>query len=676
MSTPRERAELVAQRVREADPVLEPGLVDEAVAAVVTNGAVLRDLLRALQAGPDALHAGAPPSVGRLVTELRARGSTLAEPACVRCARTGRPLVATTEGGVCSRCRSRQLATACRDCGGVKPVAGRADNGDALCAACAPRPRRRCSACGQVRIIARRARGRDGDLCDRCHRGPVATCGVCGRAKPCNFVAQGRPICPSCSPRRSLACAHCGHSRPPTAQWPEGPVCEPCYRAALGRRGRCGGCDTERRLVSPPGPAATRCASCAGVAPLATCRRCGAEERPYAGGLCVVCALGERARRLLGPSGGALEPVSAAIAAAPQPYSAHNWLRSAASARILAELGALGAAVTHEALDAYSPPKAVDFLRHLLVANGVLAPRDEGLVRLEGWVKAKLETIDDAERRRLLRSYATWRLLRRARQRAAVPRPGDTPIAHAKAYLNAAIGFLAFLDVRGRDLSGCTQADADAWVVGSPGAHEARDFLDWALDRKLLAHVVIAGRVCEQSTALDDDTRWAAVQRLLHDDDVELTDRVAGCLVLLYGQQLTRIVAMTRDQLSFTDDAAHLQLGPTRIDVPEPLRGLLARLSCEGRRYTGVGSPSASPWLFPGLCPGRPLGASHLGERLRRLGIPTMAGRRAALVHLAAHLPAAALADLLGIAPTTAVRWVRAAGGDWTTYAAQVVRDR
>ncbi len=171
------------------------------------------------------------------------------------------------------------------------------------------------------------------------------------------------------------------------------------------------------------------------------------------------------------------------------------------------------------------------------------------------------------------------------------------------------------------------------------------------------------------STALDDDTRWSVVERLLHDDGVDLTDRVAGCLVLLYGQQLSLIVAITRDQLVITDDVARLHLGATHIEVPDPLRGLLSRLASEGRRYTGVGSPPVAPWLFPGLSPGRPLSAARVGERLRRLGIPTMAGLRAALMHLGARLPAAVLADLLGIAPTTAVRWVRAAGGDWTTYA-------
>ena len=70
-----------------------------------------------------------------------------------------------------------------------------------------------------------------------------------------------------------------------------------------------------------------------------------------------------------------------------------------------------------------------------------------------------------------------------------------------------------------------------------------------------------------------------------------------------------------------------------------------------------------SPWLFPGGLPGRPITASRLGQRLNILGIYAMAGRRAALTDLAAQMPAAVLADLLHIAPGTAVRWMRQAGG-------------
>ncbi|EQD56695.1 hypothetical protein B2A_05134 [mine drainage metagenome] len=56
--------------------------------------------------------------------------------------------------------------------------------------------------------------------------------------------------------------------------------------------------------------------------------------------------------------------------------------------------------------------------------------------------------------------------------------------------------------------------------------------------------------------------------------------------------------------------------------------------------------------------------------------MPTMAGRRAALMNLASQLPAAVLAELLHLHPTTAVHWVSLAGGDWNSYAAEVASDR
>ena len=79
--------------------------------------------------------------------------------------------------------------------------------------------------------------------------------------------------------------------------------------------------------------------------------------------------------------------------------------------------------------------------------------------------------------------------------------------------------------------------------------------------------------------------------------------------------------------------------------------------------------------MFPGLDPGLPLTAYQLGQRLRRLGIEPTPGRRAALSHLAAHLPAAMLTRLLNITPATAVRWTKTVGADWTSYAAQLIRD-
>jgi len=118
----------------------------------------------------------------------------------------------------------------------------------------------------------------------------------------------------------------------------------------------------------------------------------------------------------------------------------------------------------------------------------------------------------------------------------------------------------------------------------------------------------------------------------------------------------------------------HRSTAAHRPRTPTGLAGLLTELIDTGRRYVGVGAPTASPWLFPGHLPGRPISPARLGERLRTLGIRALPGRRATLLQLAAEVPAAVLADLLHLSVGTATRWTRDAGGDWACYAAELAR--
>lgn len=128
---------------------------------------------------------------------------------------------------------------------------------------------------------------------------------------------------------------------------------------------------------------------------------------------------------------------------------------------------------------------------------------------------------------------------------------------------------------------------------------------------------------------------------------------------------------MTADQVTRRSDATTtIRFASCPITVPQPLAGLLRAHLDTPRPYTGVGSPTTSPWLFPGHLPGRPLTAARLGDRLAHFGIDARAARRAALIQLAAELPAAVLADLLHLSPGTAVTWTHTARGDWKRYAA------
>jgi hypothetical protein len=66
----------------------------------------------------------------------------------------------------------------------------------------------------------------------------------------------------------------------------------------------------------------------------------------------------------------------------------------------------------------------------------------------------------------------------------------------------------------------------------------------------------------------DHDQRWAQIARLLH-DTIDLTDRVAGALLLLlYGQHLTPIVAITHDQIKTQGPQVFLQLGTNNLHIP------------------------------------------------------------------------------------------------------------
>jgi hypothetical protein len=544
-------------------------------------------------------------------------------------------------------------------------------------------PRRRCGRCERINEIAVRADGDRPDVCVNCYRPPDATCRLCGRTRPCYYIGEGRPTCITCSPRRTAHCAHCGQQRHPTAHWPEGPVCAPCYDTALRRRGRCSGCGELRRLVAPPGPAATRCCDCAGTRPLARCAECGIEDKLYERARCERCTLVRRANQLLaGPDGtvpAALTGVHAAIAASAKPRKALNWLRNGAGAPILAAIATGTTPLTHTALDEHPKPRAADHVRQMLVAHGALPERDEPLARLERWIDDKLAAVDRPEVASLVRRFATWQVLRSLRRRVE-HRPPNHRVAtrYARNQVSTAIGILDWLHQRNITLSDCTQHDVDRWLAGPPLRREARHFLSWAARRGLAAKLTIRVIPEHPGQALDAEDRWAIARRLLHDDQLDLIDRVAGSFVLLYAQPLSRIAVMTHDQVTLHDDGAlSVSFATHDVELPEPLAALVATLATGARHgHVGIGAPETTRWLFPGHLPGRPITPARLGTRLAVFGIDARAARRAALLQLAAELPAPVLAGSLGITTATAVDWVKAAGGDWANYAAEITRTR
>jgi hypothetical protein len=173
-----------------------------------------------------------------------------------------------------------------------------------------------------------------------------------------------------------------------------------------------------------------------------------------------------------------------------------------------------------------------------------------------------------------------------------------------------------------------------------------------------------------QVAAIDDSERVTLTARLLHDDSLDLRDRVAGCLVLIYAQPASRIVTLTIDDVTHTTERnVRLRLGRVPVELPEPLSDLVARLAADppqplSTATTGV----ARGWLFASKRIGQPMTSDHLMRRLRRIGVRPLAGRTGAILNLAGTLPPSILAELLGITESTASDWHQLAGGEWAHY--------
>jgi hypothetical protein len=130
------------------------------------------------------------------------------------------------------------------------------------------------------------------------------------------------------------------------------------------------------------------------------------------------------------------------------------------------------------------------------------------------------------------------------------------------------------------------------------------------------------------------DARLAAVRRLLLDETVAPEDRIAGCLVTLYGQQVSTIAALSTTDVSCAGGVTRLKLGADWLDVPGPVAALLRPAPANRASMTTAANP-ASPWLFPGRLAGEHRSYRRLVRVLDQPGIPARANRLAARRELA-----------------------------------------
>lgn len=635
--------------------------LDEAVLRTMISGvtggnsSVARRLLWDLQNQPGLLagqaHHHGPKTV-LLVDRLREAGAHgVPSPKCPRCDRAVRLSHSINRLRVCGTCYNHSKAEPCKWCGRNRPVAGRDDAGAPVCNTCRnkePSYQEKCVVCGRVEGVG--ARTADGPICAPCRKPPVVQCGSCGKIRACLFAGTDSPRCRTCS-RKLEPCIDCGRPSRVVARTARGPICENCWEKA---------------------PEAHK-----------PCKQCGTVERLFHYGLCRRCAADRQLRKLLTPPDGKHRPELDKVADALLNLNSRRtllYLRESATAlRLVTDLAAGTRELTHEALDAAMTSQkdmAVDYFRAVLVSAGVLPVRDEHMVRLERWIEHKAAAIDDPEDRRLIIAYARWDRVAQIRRRARGKPISANTSEIAQTQITKAVTFLAWIKDQGETLATCRQPLVDLWLTSEnhQGPYGARTFVRWAVRGKFASEIEIPARPRRIfHRPLDADERWATARRLLNDDSIETRDRVAGLMVLLYGQFPARTCRLTTAHVIHDENGVALRLNRTPLKLPPPLDGLVLQLVeiAHDHERTVMLNEHNAPWLFPSLQrPGRPVTSKQLAKRLRDIGLPTEAGRCAALLDLCTQMPAAVLQRLLGISPSAAERW--SAGAVRTAYAAEV----
>ncbi|MEE6140767.1 recombinase XerD [Mycobacterium sp. 050128] len=363
-------------------------------------------------------------------------------------------------------------------------------------------------------------------------------------------------------------------------------------------------------------------------------------------------------------------PIVDALCRVDRPASILSWKRSPRVEELLMGLASGQIALTHQGLDEAGADKATNHLRSLLEHAGILVARDEPLARFERWLSEKLEAVTEPSVRGAVERFAAWHHLRQLRK-ASVPGQSSTAAArYAKQEITEAIKFLTWLhNTHCRTLATCRQQDVDEWLASGPTTRlKVRNLLAWAKKTRLNNSVQITHRQPPPSRALTEEQRLAWLRELLHGDSESLAYRVAGILLLLFAQPLTKIAALPTSAIASTENEVRISLGQEPIPVPRPFADMLANHMRRRPNLGAAGGVADSPWLFPSVRPGRHLGPQMIMERLARLGIDLLGARNTALQSLVVAAPPPLVAELLGYSYNTAQLHAEIAAQPWARY--------
>ncbi|WP_405148405.1 hypothetical protein OG589_10970 [Sphaerisporangium sp. NBC_01403] len=172
----------------------------------------------------------------------------------------------------------------------------------------------------------------------------------------------------------------------------------------------------------------------------------------------------------------------------------------------------------------------------------------------------------------------------------------------------------------------------------------------------------------QRAAPLTAQQRLALLGRVLTDDTSPPRTRVAAILLLLYAQPVSRIIRLTLEDVIHDNGQIFIRFGQPPSPVPEPFSALLLDYLATRADMSTATNPN-SPWLFPGRRARQPLRPEALGRQITRMGVPTIAGRSAAIRQHVQDSPSPIVADALGYHPVTTAKLAAETGTTYSRYA-------
>jgi len=169
------------------------------------------------------------------------------------------------------------------------------------------------------------------------------------------------------------------------------------------------------------------------------------------------------------------------------------------------------------------------------------------------------------------------------------------------------------------------------------------------------------------SPKLDARAQTKAIDDHVHSTDLPVRHRAIAILLLVFGQPLERLLALTWDDVTITDDLVTVRLGGTAdIELQPPIDEPFRRLAAEPQNHQTAAHPNNN-WVFPGYSPGRHLEPGYVADRLRA-AFGARAARLGALHELTKLAPTAIIAEVLGYSPATIELHARGSAANYASY--------